>query len=65
MSTSVVNLAILALMLLASEPQVRTWTDVTGRYKTEAEFVKLDGDKVTIRDVNGIEKMIFEPTVRH
>ena len=59
MCCSVISLSFLAIMLFASEPQIRTWTDVSGRYKTEAEFVRLDGDKVTIRTVNGIEKELL------
>lgn len=31
----------------------RTWADATGRFKIEAEFVKLEGDTVTLKKADG------------
>jgi hypothetical protein len=33
--------------------KLRTWTDVTGRFKVEAELVKVENGQVTLRRANG------------
>jgi hypothetical protein len=33
--------------------KLRTWTDVTGKYKVEAELVKIENGQVTLRKANG------------
>ncbi len=43
--------------------EVRTWTDSTGTHKTEAEFVSLDGEIVTLRKP-GTDKTVKLPLVR-
>ena len=43
-----------ATMLSATQAvSGRTWTDSTGKYKIEAEFVKLDGQNVHLRREDG------------
>jgi hypothetical protein len=53
--------AALALVVSASA-ELRTWTDNTGKHKTEAEFVSLNNEKVTLRKANG--KTISVPLSR-
>lgn len=38
--------------------RVRTWTDVTGKHKTEAELIDYDGKKVTIKKTDGTETVL-------
>jgi len=38
---------------VAAEEELRTWTDVTGAHKTQAAFVALEGDQLTLRRENG------------
>jgi hypothetical protein len=35
--------------------QMRTWTDVTGSFKVEAQFVKMDGSNVVLKRKDGKE----------
>lgn len=38
--------------------RVRTWTDVTGKHKTEAELIDYDGKKVTIKKTDGTQSVL-------
>lgn len=38
-----------------TEDRVRTWTDVTGKFKIEAELLNFDGKKVTLKKTDGSE----------
>ena len=38
--------------------RVRTWTDITGKFKIEAELVDYDGKKVTIKKTDGTETVL-------
>ena len=53
----------LARVRLADAAEVRIWTDSTGKHKTEAEFVSLDDDIVTLRKP-GTDKTIKLPLER-
>ena len=48
-------LTIAAYLAIASaaEEKARTWTDVTGKHKTRAAFVALEGDEITLRREDG------------
>src|SRR5436190_11240988 len=37
----------------ADAPKPRKWKDVTGKFEIEATFVRLEGDKVTLKQTNG------------
>lgn len=56
-----VRQCVLPLLILAVtlcdfvSAELRTWTDSTGKYKTEAEFVSLSDGHVTLRKANGKE----------
>ena len=40
--------------------ELRTWTDSTGKYKTEAEFVKFEDDQVTLRQGEKTVTLAFD-----
>jgi outer membrane protein assembly factor BamB len=48
-------LAIAACLSIASaaEEKMRTWTDATGKHKTRAAFVALEGDEITLQREDG------------
>ena len=59
------TLTLLAMLLFSTSDlmaQMATWTDMTGQYTIQAEFVRLDGDKVRLRKSDGGEITI--PLVR-
>jgi N-acetylneuraminic acid mutarotase len=45
--------SMLVLILAAACGEIRTWTDVTGNFQVEAEFVELQDGKVVLRKKNG------------
>jgi prepilin-type processing-associated H-X9-DG protein len=47
------SLLILAVFGRCVSAEIHTWTDSTGKFKTEAEFVSLTDGKVTLRKTNG------------
>ena len=54
------HLAIALLLLLLTAPaasaqDLQTWTDASGKYKTQAEFVRVDGESVVLRKADGKE----------
>jgi len=49
------SLLVLLLMACFVQAEIHTWTDSTGKYKTDAEFVSLDDGVVTLRKKNGKE----------
>lgn len=57
---STASAALLGLLLtttlvtfITSVAAARTWTDASGKHKIDAEFVKVDGDKVQLRKPDG------------
>lgn len=51
-----VGLGLLSLRIASGE--LRTWTDASGKFKTEAEFVALDDKDVTLRLADGKTRKI-------
>ena len=49
------SLLVLVGVACYADAEIHTWTDSTGKYKTEAEFVSLVDDVVTLRKKNGKE----------
>lgn len=59
----VLGLAVITMVVSVAHPangQVRTWTDSTGKFKTQAEFVSFKDGKVTIRQPES-EKTVTIP----
>lgn len=40
-------------VLAVADGELRTWTDATGKFKVEAQFVSQEKDKVTLKDKDG------------
>ncbi|MCA9215541.1 MAG: DUF1559 domain-containing protein [Planctomycetales bacterium] len=57
MRSVVCALAVVFLTSL-SFAEIRTWTDNTGKYKTQAEFVSLKNGKVTLKREDGAERVL-------
>ncbi len=59
MSALSLTLILFAFASIASaQDKSHSWTDKSGKYKTQAEFVKLDGNNLIIRKSDGSEKTI-------
>ena len=58
-TVGIVGLLVLLSLGIASA-EVRTWTDTTGKFKIEAEFVALEDGEVTLRSSN-TGKTTFPP----
>jgi hypothetical protein len=56
------GMALLALVSAPCAAEVRTWTDKTGKFKIEAEFVEVAGDSVRLRKADG--KVISVPRTK-
>ena len=48
----------ICIACLASSVEARVWTDITGKYRAEAEMVGLEADGVRLRDRRGNEKVV-------
>ncbi|MEK6248279.1 MAG: SHD1 domain-containing protein [Planctomycetales bacterium] len=46
-------LIVLIVPILCSAAEVRTWTSADGRFQIQAEFLKIEDDKVDLRKSNG------------
>lgn len=50
------TVAAVGLMMVTARPldaEIRTWSDTSGKYEVEAEFVELDGTTVVLKKSNG------------
>jgi len=45
---------LLFVSIVVTDASARTWTDVTGKYKIEADFVEASADAVKLRRTSGI-----------
>jgi SLA1 Homology Domain 1 (SHD1) protein/HEAT repeat protein len=54
----VLGLALVACTTDLAGSEARTWTDTTGKYKTEAEFVDLKDGKVQLKTADGSLKLV-------
>ncbi|MBC8355353.1 MAG: PQQ-binding-like beta-propeller repeat protein [Planctomycetes bacterium] len=52
-ATMVWTIVICLATVATAEETIRTWTDSTGKHKTRAAFVALEGEQITLRRENG------------
>jgi hypothetical protein len=58
LATIAPNAKVLQETGLATKPTLRTWTDSLGKFTIRATFVKLEGDKVTLKKLSGGEIIV-------